>query len=310
MLQTDWSRSSNRLTVDYSGPAVRIELQSSGRLLLQGVWEFEIQANGSSLPQPTSWSEVCWASDSDCDYLELEADLTGEVRIQRQMLLSRKDQFLFLADAVLGKSPATLEYRSRLPLVVTAAASPADDTRELLLVAKRPRAVMLPLELPEWRADPRGGALVTDASGSDVVGNGGQIASPSASPTTNGVANGMISQDESPARTPSTICLKQEIRGSCLFAPLWIDLSPKRARRYSQNPLTWRQLTVAEQRQIVARDVAVAYRVQRGKRQWVVYRSLAPAANRTFLGVNLSSEFFVGRFQSDGETESILEIEA
>jgi hypothetical protein len=36
---------------------------------------------------------------------------------------------------------------------------------------------------------------------------------------------------------------------------------------------------------------------------------LAAPANRTLLGVNLSTDFFVGRFGSNGETASIVEIE-
>ena len=73
---------------------------------------------------------------------------------------------------------------------------------------------------------------------------------------------------------------------------------------------TWRQqLTVAEQLLNQPRDVAAGYRVQFGKRQWLIYRSLAKAANRTLLGVNLSTEFLLARFGRDGEIETVLEIE-
>jgi hypothetical protein len=93
--------------------------------------------------------------------------------------------------------------------------------------------------------------------------------------------------------------------GECLFAPLFVDLSRKRIDKQ----LTWRQLTVGQLREIVPGDVAVGYRVQVGKSQWLVYRSLAPAAIRTVLGQNVMHEFLVGRFHPDGHVETLLEIE-
>jgi hypothetical protein len=105
------------------------------------------------------------------------------------------------------------------------------------------------------------------------------------------------------------IILTQSVHGRRMFAPLWIDLSRQRVRSHDCDPLTWRQLTIGEHRQILPHDVAVGYRVQCGKRQWIAYRSLTAPANRTLIGVNLSTDFFVGRFGSDGETESIVEVE-
>jgi len=54
----------------------------------------------------------------------------------------------------------------------------------------------------------------------------------------------------------------------------------------------------------------VAYRAQSGRRQWLVYRSLAPAANRTFMGQNVSGEFCAGRFPKKGEIDEWIEVEA
>ncbi len=90
-----------------------------------------------------------------------------------------------------------------------------------------------------------------------------------------------------------------------MYAPLLMDLDPRRSRQ----PLTWRQLTVAENRKTVSSDVAVGYRVQIGCRQWLIYRSLAERANRTLLGSNLSTEFLFARFTPDDEAQPLLEIE-
>jgi hypothetical protein len=99
--------------------------------------------------------------------------------------------------------------------------------------------------------------------------------------------------------------LYQSARATGLYAPLFIDLSPNRQAK----PRTWRQLTVAEELQLIPRDVAVAYRVRVGSRQWVIYRSLGKIGNRTFLGQNVMSEFLVSRFETSGELEDLIEIE-
>ncbi|MBI3837069.1 MAG: hypothetical protein HY288_03940 [Planctomycetia bacterium] len=99
--------------------------------------------------------------------------------------------------------------------------------------------------------------------------------------------------------------LTQGAEGQCLFAPLFIDLDASRLNK----EVTWRQLTVAQQREITPSDVAVGYRAQVGKSQWLVYRSLATPDIRTVLGKNLMTEFLVGHFQTDGHVKTLLEIE-
>ncbi len=99
--------------------------------------------------------------------------------------------------------------------------------------------------------------------------------------------------------------LNRSAFGNNLYAALFFDLNPNRSKK----PRTWRSLTVAERLEIVPPDAAVAYRVQIGKQQWVIYRSLADTGNRSFLGQNHSCEFFVGRFARDGNTEELLSIE-
>ena len=95
-------------------------------------------------------------------------------------------------------------------------------------------------------------------------------------------------------------------QGRNLASLLWIDLSAKRFAKQR----TWRRLSVAQSLKKVARDVAVGFRMQSGKEQWLYYRSLDPPANRTVLGQNLSSEAFVGRFLPTGEVDEYFEIEA
>jgi hypothetical protein len=98
-------------------------------------------------------------SDEDVDYLELEIDLNEGARVQRQLLLAREDGLLYLADNVRAASPAPLDYTGTLPLAPGIDWRPEEDTREGYLAGKQPRALVMPLALPEWRADPRGGTL-------------------------------------------------------------------------------------------------------------------------------------------------------
>ncbi len=105
--------------------------------------------------------------------------------------------------------------------------------------------------------------------------------------------------------TDASLELRQQGQGSRLYAPLFIDLDHRRFK----SPVTWRQLTVAEQLQIQPPSAAVGYRVQVGREQWLFYRSLAAPANRTVLGQNLTAEFYAGCFDSDGEADELVGIE-
>jgi hypothetical protein len=80
-------------------------------------------------------------------------------------------------------------------------------------------------------------------------------------------------------------------------------------RRRLHKQRTWRQLTVAQSLEICSRETAAAFRVQSGQAQWIFYRSLQAPANRTVIGQNLSTEFFVARFHRDGQIEELLEVE-
>ncbi|MBI2825342.1 MAG: hypothetical protein HYX69_11710 [Planctomycetia bacterium] len=269
ILRSRWSRNSERLTVAHSGTDVRTELACGRDVLWSGRWTLDVRADGEPLVPPADarWEEVCWISDEDVDYLELELTVAEGVRVERQMLLSRSDRFLYLADAILGTHRVAIEYHGALPLVDEVAFDASTETQEGYLVGDKPRALVFPLALAEWRAQSRGGALAANDDGLELR-------------LTHGAARR-------------------------IYAPLFIDLDPARLFR----PASWRQLTVAESREVVAADVAVGYRVTAGDEQWLVYRSLGPRGNRTLLGQNLVSEFLIGRFNRNGEVEPLVEIE-
>ena len=100
--------------------------------------------------------------------------------------------------------------------------------------------------------------------------------------------------------------LTQESNAAALYCPLLLDLKPRR----SKHNRTWRQLTVAESLEIVPRDLAVGFRAQSGRDQWLFYRSLGRPGNRSVLGYNVAGEFAAGRFLANGKMKPWIEIEA
>lgn len=260
----------DELQVDFHERDSRLALRAGGATLAEGVWGWQTSVQGEPLTAAGEWEESCWYRDKECDYLEIELRLSGGWRLERQMLLVRKERFLFLADAVLGPSTDASEIRhvSSLPMASRIEWLPAGETREgWLRGAPDGRRTVIAPALPEWRSEHSHSALTAE---------GGELS------------------------------VSQMGLGCNLYVPLWIDLDPVRSRK----PLTWRKLTVGEGLETVARDVAVAYRIQAGASQWLFYRSLAPRRNRTFLGENYSSEFACCRFLPTGAGEEIISVEA
>lgn len=281
ILRTDWSADSQQVTVAWHEPSIRIEIRSARQVFCAGPWTLDVEIDGRPARGASRWEEVCWVSDDDVDYLELQATLEGGHRVQRHLLLARADGFLWMGDSILGPNatpgdngqaatagdvaPHRMACRMQLPLCPGVKASQASETWDVELRGPKAVARVLPLALPEWRCDQPRGELRT--------------------------ARGRLE-------------LRQEAEGRNLFATLFVDLQPNRAGR----PLTWRQLTVGESLRRVPDDVAVGYRVQIGRQQWLFYRSLAAKDNRTLLGTNTADEMLAARF-AEGRAEALLQVE-
>jgi hypothetical protein len=281
VLNRHWGKDRDRLAVLFGGRAAtvfpEIALAIGGVEAAHGQWTYEATLDAQPLVAEDNWEEVCWVSDEDVDYLEIEQQLSCGVRLQRHLVLARKDRFLFLADALLAARPGMLSYCSRLPLAPNVSFEANEESCEGVLLrgpvgkagassaAGKPLAQVFPLDLPEWRAANACGSL---------------------------------------QQTSGHVELRQTTSGQRLFAPLFFDLDPARFRRR----FTWRKLVVAERLQAVPPDVAVGYRVAIGKQQWLIYRSLAKQGNRTLLGHNLSTETLVAKFVA-GEVSSIVAVE-
>lgn len=189
LLRAGWLPRDARMLVKYDQPHVEIELETERGLIFSGPWEVDLELSGKRVPVVGPWEELCWQVDHDVVYVELETSLPGGLHVQRQILLGRDEQFLFMADAVLGEQRGPITYRASLPLAGGTRFEPEAETREGYLAAEKPQALVLPMALPEWRSDPRHGSLTAD---------GGRLV------------------------------LTQRAEAANLFCPLFIDLKPRR----------------------------------------------------------------------------------
>ncbi len=130
-----------RIAAVFPRRSCRIELVASGRVAASGEWRFQITQQGQQLQPISDWESSCWYTDEDVDYLELEIELTGGVKLERQIVLAREDRFLLLADAVLSPQPGNLEYRGVLPLAADIEFRGAEEGREGFLLHSRGAAV-------------------------------------------------------------------------------------------------------------------------------------------------------------------------
>lgn len=282
MIRTGWGRRDLRLLVEYREALPRLEIAVGDRMLFEGPWGWTASLGGRPLDAEGPWTASCWESDGKASFLEIVAPLAGGMQLERQIVVLPDDRVVLLADALVprpgGPRPHAgtngddarhdadaLGYGSSLPLVPGLETEAGAETREILGYDTTMRFMALPLALPEWRTPGRGAFTAT--------------------------ATGDLLLEQTGARR--------------LYAPLWLDLDPRRIGR----PLTWRQLTVADTRLILPAHQAAGFRVQAGLAQWLVYRALDAPRNRTLLGCNVSAEFLVGRIKRSGEVARRLEIQ-
>jgi hypothetical protein len=150
-LRTDWSVDADVLVLAHAAAVPELRLSIFGTPLLWGSWTIDVAVDGQPVELGEAWSCVCWSSDGDGDYIELQQRLPNGLRIERQALLAREDRLLVLADAVSGAGEARIDYAARLPLVEAAQATADRQTRECRLRIDRLAARVFPLALPDDR---------------------------------------------------------------------------------------------------------------------------------------------------------------
>lgn len=273
ILRSGWSARSLRILLDFGGAVHRLEVASGRTLVMEGEWPWWAEADGTALEPTSGWSTSCFESDDDATFLEIVAALPHGLQAERQIILLPRDRIVILADAITDAG-ALLAPESRPTRLSYRTRLPLSGVG--IVPEEETREVLLGAGGRQWRLLPL--ALpewrAAPSSGAlEVAGSG--------------------------------LELRQEALGGRLAAPVWIDADPGRSRR----PVTWRQLTVADQRRNLRRHEAVGFRVQAGHDQWLLYRALDTPRNRTVLGCNVASELLLGRVRRSGEIARTLEIE-
>lgn len=287
-MMPEWDVRRGRTFIDYSDEVMRIEVMSGRRTILSGPLHTTIELDGACQTPKGAWQTTCEYTDDDVHYLELEQSFTGGVVLQRQFMVIRDDRCVMISDTVLpanfepnpdaasdspfgSLSEVPIRCVTRYPIPDNVSAMSDDQTREVYLHDSKRRAMMLPLPAAEWRIGP------TDCTAEPSNTND---ESHSVLVTTNGIG--------------------------AVYSPVWIDFQSRRFHRKR----TWRTLTVADDLQLIPRNIATGFRIQIGSEQWMLYRSLLGRRPRSVLGKHLVADFFAGRFHpGDGGVEELVTVD-
>jgi len=162
ILRSQWAIDADQVAITHHETHPKLHLACLGHSIISGDWKLQIRLQGRTLHGDQDWSCVCWNSDGDVDYMELQATYGDAVRVDRQIMLSRKQHFLILADSVQGPTGQRLKYTSRLPLVPDTECSSDTDTRECQLRTAGARVRVFPLGLPQDRLYSADGELTAN----------------------------------------------------------------------------------------------------------------------------------------------------
>ncbi|GAA5504851.1 hypothetical protein [Novipirellula caenicola] len=256
----EWDVRRGRTHLHYAGEHNRLEIFAGRTQIVDGQVQTSIEINGTQQAAAGGWELVCEYTDDEVHYIEIEQDWTGDVVLQRQLMLIRSDRSLMLADGVLPKNRQApdansqkIRYSSRIPIASGVSPELEKETREVYLCAGQRAAIVMPLSASEWRIGP----TTTKLSASE----------------------------------DDHLVWTAEGNGA-MYVPLWFDLQRRRFKRKR----TWRQLTVADERRPCRPHETAGFRVQVGSEQWLIYRSLGDRRCRTVLGKHLIADFFAAKF--------------
>ncbi len=150
-LRNWWQATANTALVRHDGPSVNLQLSLLGVPIIDGEWGLSVRVDGQRLTWTDGWTCSCWSSDTDMDYLELQLDVPDGPMLCRQVMLSRKDHFLVLADSVAKAGRRRIDLESTLPLRRGVRTKCDNATREIRLAASDVKVRCYPLALPDDR---------------------------------------------------------------------------------------------------------------------------------------------------------------
>ena len=273
VIMPEWDVRRGRTHIDYSGKEIQMEMFAGKSTVFSGPIQTAIDLNESGQRPIGDWEASCEFSDDDIHYLEVEQLWSGDLILQRQFMVVRDDRCVLMADSVL---PSSTSARTK--------------PQELRYTCRYPLAAAMQAT-PE--AETRE-FLLGDKR-------------------TRAVAYPLAASEWRVGPTAGTLRVTDDnhllltLNGKDrLYAPLWLDFQRARFKRNR----TWRQLTVADDLQIVDHCDAVGFRIQAGPEQWLVYRSLGDSRCRSVLGKHLIADFYAGRFYiNDGSIEELVTVD-
>ena len=268
-LRTSWAVDASLATVRSTDEPVQLEMAVDGVPLLSGAWGLQLAEDGDLLEIQPGWQCICWNSDSDGDYFELQLEFEGGPMINRYLYLSRTDRFAIIADVVSGVKPGRVDLATMLPLAEGVTLEAGQGGREQLLKAADKNVRVYPLGLPQ---DPGFGTA------------------------------GKIGLDDDEA---ACVMFSQATESGTMFAPIVLDWASER----QSLPAEWRKLTVTRAGEIdpsggaafrlqVGKLHLVLYRSLAGQERY-----------RTFLGYQAESETVIGKFTKSGVIQELLIVE-
>jgi hypothetical protein len=161
ILRSDWETDSDIALVRHETEDVQLTVGALGVSLLAGTWGLELVSDGQTRKPQQPWECVCWFSDKDGDYLELQQMLSAEIKVERQIFLSRTDHFLFLNEVAHLPAEGSYELKSLLPLCAELKLKRDKQTREYELRTGRSRiARMFPLSFEQEAIHKASGEIV------------------------------------------------------------------------------------------------------------------------------------------------------
>ena len=265
-----WTAETDLLLARHDGLFPFLEWHIGGRAVMAGEWGLDIRVDGKPVELTADWDAVSWFEDAEVVYLELQQSGVTDPIICRQLLWTRGDQQLWLADSVSTptRPESEIEVTSRLPFAAGWEFEQRKPTRELRLTRTRGETIRcVPLAFP-MQATQEGPGSIRAVAGEFQI--------------------------------------RQTGRGG-VYCPLLFDWhSPRRNAPVDWRTLTvtedGRRLTGAEAlaaRVRIGPQQWLMYRNMNGS-----------TAMRTAIGYHHNQESVIGRFTRDGEVDPLVLVEA
>ena len=234
----EWDVRRGRCFLEFRGEDIHIEIAGGRSFMLQGSHQTMLEIDGAAVHPKGPWECTCEYSDDDVHMIELEQTFTHGVVLQRQWMLVRDDRCVMVSDAVLTKPTETDSATEDLPEIVCSSRLPLGEGIEVIEDGETCEIILTDGKKPRCMVLPM-------AANEWKVG-------PSSCKTS-------VTDD-------GHLVVQTRGRGK-IYSPIWLDFQTSRFKRKR----TWRSLTVAENLQTLAAEVACGFRIQSGSEHWVLY---------------------------------------